>query len=264
VFLFNFQRLNNRAFNIFTLILILVWIGADKYFRIGAPSYGWLLLIYVSVLFCGSYFIRLGFFMKSICRADTVEKWMAISFDDGPAGKPTSRIMDILKENQVEAAFFCIGKNIQGNEEQISRMIKEGHIIGNHSFTHHFFFDLFGSGKMLDDLKKMSGEVKNLTGLSPRFFRPPYGVTNPNLKRAVFQGGYISIGWTVRSYDTVIKNGDRLLSKILNAIKPGSILLLHDTSETTIEILPDLLKGIRDKGYKIMRLDKMIQLDPYD
>jgi peptidoglycan-N-acetylglucosamine deacetylase len=255
--------LNSRSFNIFTLILILVWIGADKYFRIGAPAYGWLVLLYVTVLFCGSYFIRLGFFMKSICRADSNEKWMALSFDDGPAGEGTSRILNILKDNQVEAAFFCVGKNIAGNEVQISRMVNEGHIIGNHSFTHHFFFDLFGPRKMLDDINKMSGEVKNLTGLSPRFFRPPYGVTNPNLKKAVFQGGFISIGWTVRSYDTVIKNGDRLLGKILHALKPGSIVLLHDTSETTLEILPDLIKGIRDKGYKIMRLDKMIHLNPY-
>ena len=94
--LFNFFPLSNRAFNIFSIILILVWIWADKYLSIGAPSYGWLLLIYVSVLFCGSYFIRMGFFLKSICSVKTNEKWIALSFDDGPAGS-TSQILDILK-----------------------------------------------------------------------------------------------------------------------------------------------------------------------
>jgi peptidoglycan-N-acetylglucosamine deacetylase len=255
--------LSNRAFNIFSIILILVWIWADKYLSIGAPSYGWLLLIYVSVLFCGSYFISMGFFLKSICSVKTNEKWIALSFDDGPAG-PTSHVLDILKENEVEAAFFCIGKKISGNEELIKRIVRDGHIIGNHSFSHHPFFDFFSSRKMLNDMIEMNQLVKDITGLSPRFFRPPYGVTNPNLKKAVMMGGFISIGWSIRSYDTVIKNRHRLLNKILSALKPGAILLLHDTSETLVAILPELLKAIRYKGFQIVRLDKMVNLNPYD
>ncbi|HLA58821.1 MAG TPA: polysaccharide deacetylase family protein [Puia sp.] len=252
-----------RAFNIFSIILILVWIWADKYLSIGAPSYGWLLLIYVSVLFCGSYFIRMGFFLKSICSIKTTDQWIALSFDDGPAGS-TSQVLDILKENEVEAAFFCIGKKIPGNEELIKRMIREGHIIGNHSFSHHPLFDFFSAGKMLSDMLEMNQMIKDITGLSPRFFRPPYGVTNPNLKKAVMSGGFISIGWSIRSYDTVIKNRHRLLNKILAKLKPGAILLLHDTSETTVAILPELLKAIRSKGFHIVRLDKMANLNPYD
>jgi peptidoglycan/xylan/chitin deacetylase (PgdA/CDA1 family) len=255
--------LNNRAFNIFTIILILVWIWADKYLAVGTPSYGWLLLLYVSVLFCGSYFIRWGFFLKSICSVKTTERWIAVSFDDGP-DEYSSRLLDILQENKVEAAFFCIGKKIPGNEDLISRLIGDGHIIGNHSFSHHPLFDLFSSRRMLNDIKQMNSQVENITGLSPRFFRPPYGVTNPHLKKAVMQAGMISIGWSVRSYDTVIRNQKRLLDKIRSALKPGAILLLHDTSETTVAILPDLLKTIRDQGYQIIRLDKMINLKPYD
>ena len=255
--------MNNRAFNILSIVLILLWIWSDKYLAIGAPSYGWLLLIYVSVLFCGSYFIRWGFFLKSICSVKTKEPWIALSFDDGP-DEYTSRVLDILKDYQVEAAFFCIGKKISGNEELIKRMIREGHIIGNHSFSHHPFFDLFSSRKMLDDIKQMNTVVEHITGLTPGFFRPPYGVTNPNLKKAVLQSGLISIGWSIRSYDTVIKNQQHLLHKILFAVKPGAILLLHDSSATMAAILPDLLKNIRARGYHIIRLDKMINLKPYD
>jgi len=255
--------LSIRAFNIFSIILILVWIWADKYLSIGAPSYGWLLLIYVSVLFCGSYFIRMGFFLKSICSVKTNEKWIALSFDDGPA-EPTSHVLDILKENEAEAAFFCIGKKISGNEELIKRMVRDGHIIGNHSFSHHPFFDFFSSGKMLTDMIEMNQLVKDITGHSPRFFRPPYGVTNPNLKKAVMMGGFISIGWSIRSYDTIIKNQHRLLNKILSALKPGAILLLHDSSETTVAVLPELIMAIRRQGYQIVRLDKMVNLNPYD
>ena len=254
--------MTSRAFNIFSIILILVWIWADKYLSIGAPSYGWLLLIYVTVLFCGSYFIRMGFFLKSISSVKTNEKWIALSFDDGPA-ELTNTVLDILKANQAEAAFFLIGKKIPGNDALLKRMVQEGHIIGNHSFSHHPLFDLFGSGKMLNDMTAMNQLVKNITGLTPRFFRPPYGVTNPNLKKAVMSGGFISIGWSIRSYDTVIKNPHRLLSKILSGLKPGAILLLHDTSETTVAILPELLKAIQQKGFQIIRLDKMVNLNPY-
>ena len=258
------MRLTNRAFNIFSIILILVWIWADRYLNIGSPAYGWLLLLYVSVLFCGSYFIRMGFFMKSVCSAKTKEKIIALSFDDGPVADKTMVILDILREHQVEAAFFCIGKNMVANESVLKRIPQEGHIIGNHSFSHHRFFDLFSSRRMLQEIVDTNRVCKNSTGLSPRFFRPPYGVTNPNLKKAVVSGGFISIGWSIRSFDTIIKNDDRLINRIINRLKPGAILLLHDTSESTLKMLPRLLNEIRNKGYKMIRLDKLINLNPYD
>jgi peptidoglycan/xylan/chitin deacetylase (PgdA/CDA1 family) len=230
----------------------------------GSPVYGWLLLLYVSVLFCGSYFIRMGFFMKSICSAKTTEKIIALSFDDGPVAEKTTAILDILKDYQAEAAFFCTGKNMAENESILKRIPQDGHIIGNHSYSHDRFFDLFSSRRMLREMQGTSRVCKNVTGLSPRFFRPPYGVTNPNLKKSVLRGGFISIGWSVRSFDTIIKNDDRLINRILNRLRPGAILLLHDTPDITIRILPQLLKAIREKGYRIVRLDKMINLNPYD
>ncbi|HEV3224254.1 MAG TPA: polysaccharide deacetylase family protein [Puia sp.] len=256
--------MNNRIFNIFYILLILVWIWADRHLQMGAAIYGWLLLVYVSVLFCGSYFIRMGFFMKSICSVKKSEKVISLSFDDGPAGKKTARILDILKDNNVEAAFFCIGKNMPENEKLLKRIANEGHIIGNHSNSHDRLFDLYSSRKMLNELELASQTCQEITGLYPRFFRPPYGVTNPNLKKAVLQGGFISIGWSIRSYDTVIGNEERLLTRILARLKPGAILLLHDTSISTQKILPRLVKEIRNKGYKMIRLDKMINLNPYD
>ena len=194
----------------------------------------------------------------------TGEKVIALSFDDGPEGKKTARILDILKDNNVEAAFFCIGKNMPDNEDILKRITNEGHIIGNHSNSHNSLFDLYSSKKMLNELELASQTCQDITGHYPRFFRPPYGVTNPNLKKAVLGGGFISIGWSIRSYDTVIGNEELLQTRILNRLKPGAILLLHDTSESTRKILPRLLKEIRNRGYKMIRLDKMINLNPYD
>ena len=256
--------MNNRSFNIFFIVLILGWIWADRYLKIGTVGYSLLLLVYVVVIFCGSYFIQWGFFLKSVCTVKTKENLIALSFDDGPDPIKTQSILDILKANQTEAAFFCIGKKIIGNEELLDRMVHEGHIIRNNSFSHHPLFDLFSARKMLVEIKAMSQSVKNVTGFSPRFFRPPYGVTNPNLKKAVAQSGFTSVGWSLRSYDTVIRNEDRLLSKILDSLKPGAILLLHDTSDTMLAILPRLLARIQKAGFKTVRLDKMIKLNPYD
>lgn len=255
--------LNFRNVNILFILFILIWVLLDWHYSLSPSAYGWILLVYVSVLFCGSYFIRLGFFFKSVCSAGNQVKEIALSFDDGPAASFTPDILDLLKEKKIKTAFFCIGKKIPGNENILRRIVEEGHIIGNHSYSHHPLFDLFGSEKMVVELQKMNETVRAITGLTPKFFRPPYGVTNPNLKKAIERGGFISIGWNVRSLDTVIRDETRLTQKVLRSVNPGSIILFHDTSPATVKILGDLIDQVRQKGYRIERLDKMLKLKPY-
>lgn len=116
---------------------------------------------------------------------------------------------------------------------------------------------------MLADLKLMDSEMKRITGLEPKLFRPPYGVTNPNLKKAIIRGGYVPVGWSVRSMDTVIKNEKKLFDKISKSLKPGAIFLFHDTSKTTLAVLPAFINWVKQNGYEIVRIDKMLQLKPY-
>jgi len=255
--------LNYRNINIFFILFIVAWFFLDNRYHYSPAAYGWILLAYVTILFCGSYFIQLGFFFKSVCSGDGGKKEIALSFDDGPDPAFTPVILDLLKAEGVETIFFCIGKKIPDNEGILQRIIAEGHLIGNHSYSHHHLFDLFSPEKMHDDLQEMNAITKALTGLTPKFFRPPYGVTNPNLKKAVEQGNYTSIGWNLRSLDTVIRDENRLLQKVLKRVKPGSILLFHDTSETTVKILRRLIRELRENGYAIVRLDKLIKLEPY-
>jgi peptidoglycan/xylan/chitin deacetylase (PgdA/CDA1 family) len=255
--------LNYRNINIFFILFIVAWFFLDNRYHYSPAAYGWILLAYVTILFCGSYFIQLGFFFKSVCSGDGGKKEIALSFDDGPDPAFTPVILDLLKAEGVETIFFCIGKKIPDNEGILRRIIAEGHLIGNHSYSHHHLFDLFSPEKMHDDLQEMNAITKALTGLTPKFFRPPYGVTNPNLKKAVEQGNYTSIGWNLRSLDTVIRDENRLLQKVLKRVKPGSLLLFHDTSETTVKILRRLIRELRENGYAIVRLDKLIKLEPY-
>ncbi len=200
--------------------------------------------------------------MPVVCSAKTTERVVALTFDDGPA-RYTAAILDTLKQHNVSAAFFCIGKNIPGNEPLLQRIVSEGHTIGNHSYSHHYWFDMFGSGKMLADMKQMDNEVARATGLKPLLFRPPYGVMNPNLARAIKKGGYKPVGWSIRSFDTRAKDKQMLLSRIIGQLKPGSVILLHDSMEITAAILPELIEQIKNKGYKIVPLNKLLNIDAY-
>ena len=201
--------------------------------------------------------------MDVVCSSRTSEKIIAISFDDGPDAHSTPQILKILNDYAVESVFFCIGKRIKGNENIIRQIISDGHVIGNHSYSHHFWFDLFSSKRMLKDMQNMDNEINSITGLTPILFRPPYGVTNPNLATAVTEGNYIAVGWSVRSMDTVTKSEEKLMKKITSNIHPGAIYLFHDTSATTLAVLPSFLEFVKESGYKIVRLDKMLHLNSY-
>ena len=201
--------------------------------------------------------------MPVICTAKTSLKQVAISFDDGPAKQYSPEILAFLKQEKVPAAFFIIGSRIAGNEVILQQMYADGHLIGNHSLSHHFFFDMWPAQKMLDDMQAAGSAIQSITGSRPKLFRPPYGVMNPNLKKAIIKGDYTPVGWSVRSLDTVAKDGEKLLKKLIAALNPGAVFLFHDTCKITLEILPLFVKKVQEQGYEIVRLDKLLHLKPY-
>lgn len=232
-----------------------------------APLPWWFFLIlpipYVAALVWGACNIGSSFYIPVTCAANTQEKVIALTFDDGPLQKYTPEVLDILQREQVPAAFFCIGNRIKGNEPLLRRIDAEGHVIGNHSFSHHFWFDMFGPGKMLAELKQVDETVEDVIGKKPLLFRPPYGVTNPNLAKAIRRGGYTPIGWNIRSLDTVAKDREELLGRIRSGIRPGAILLLHDSMKVTVQVLPALIRELKGKGYRIERIDKLLNIPAY-
>ena len=238
-------------------------IGLHVKYGIPVYLYPLLFVIYSLIVFYGCYYIGSNFFIKVVCSADTDQKEIAISFDDGPATNFTPQILQLLKDENIKAAFFCIGNRIPGNEKIVKQLQDDGHIIGNHSYSHHFWFDMFSSKKMLEDMQLMDQTMKAVTGLQPKLFRPPYGVTNPNLKKAIIKGNYTPVGWSVRSMDTVIKNETKLLHKIKAGLKPGAVFLFHDTSNITLQVLPLFFKEVKNQGYHIVPLDKLLHLSPY-
>ena len=133
--------LNFRNTNIFFILLLTVLVGV--HIKSGLPLYVYLLLFitYSLIVFWGCYNVGSNFFIKIICKAQTNKKEIAISFDDGPAVNFTPAILQVLKNENVKATFFCIGNRIAGNEDILKQIKEAGHIIGNHSYSHHFWFD---------------------------------------------------------------------------------------------------------------------------
>lgn len=255
--------LNFRNTNFFFITLLVIIIGVHIKYELHVCAYYLLFIAYSLIVFWGCYYVGSNFFIKIVCKAISDKKEIAISFDDGPATNYTKEILTILNSENVKATFFCIGNRIAGNETILKQIQVEGHIIGNHSYSHHFWFDMYSTQKMQDDLKQMDAEMERVTGLKPKLFRPPYGVTNPNLAKAIKNGGYTPVGWSVRSMDTVIKDGKKLLDKINDGIKPGAVFLFHDTSKTTLAILPEFIQEVKNRGYSIIPLDKLLALQPY-
>lgn len=248
---------------VFALVLLALlardWSGHTPWW-----AYAVVVFVYSWVVFYGVYFIQSGFFMPTIWRAPRPLRAIALSFDDGPSADYTPQVLDILREQGVKAAFFCIGKNIAGNEALLARIHREGHLIGNHSFSHSVWFDLYSSSKMLADVQAADRAVESVTGKRPLFFRPPFGVINPMLRDAIRQSGHRVIGWSLRSYDTVINDKHTLMTRLLRLLQPGSIVLLHDHGKQTLDVLPDFIRAAREQGYEFQALDQLIASQPYE
>ena len=227
--------------------------------------YGWyvlLFILYSAIIALGSYFIQLQFFTTSYCNGSSDKKQIAITFDDGPNPRTTD-VLNILKTEKAQATFFCIGKNIPAHNEVFKRIDSEGHLIGTHSFNHHWSFPLRGKSKIIDEITQSQKLVSDILGKKPLLFRPPFGVTDPPLAAAITLTGVNSIGWSVRSYDTVISSAEQLLKRV-SKIKNGDIVLFHDTGLQTNVILPVFIEYVRSQGFEIVPLDQLLGINAYE
>ncbi|WP_276134370.1 polysaccharide deacetylase family protein [Polluticoccus soli] len=253
-----------RPYKLTSILFVIALVLLDIAYLGGIVEW-WLLLLpfvaYISLLALGAIFIEWNFYLRSFNKGKK-EKQIALTFDDGPA-EITPAILDVLKEQNVQAAFFTIGKNAAKYPELVQRWHEEGHVVGNHSYHHGFNFDWQSRRKMVAEIEQTNHVILTTIGVTPLLFRPPYGVTNPNLARAVSQTGMYSIGWSVRSLDTRAKEPSKLLNKLLNEIKSGDIILLHDSMAITREILTDFIVQARKKGFTFARVDQLLDIDAY-
>ncbi len=256
--------MNYRNVNIVSVTLLIALIILDWRIDISNWFYFLLLVIYIAIQTYGSMLVQAKFYVPIKCNANKNSKGVALTFDDGPLPYFTARVLDILKRYQVQAIFFCIGYRIAKHPEILLEIHNQGHIIGNHTYFHGKFFDLQLASQMRKELTKTDLIITKTLNKKPRFFRPPYGVTNPNLAKAIKIGNYVTIGWSVRSFDTITKDEDKLFARITKNLRGGDVILLHDFCESTIGILPRLIEHINKVGLKVVRLDELLNEEAYE
>jgi len=245
------------------IFLVLGLMGYDYQHELSVWYYLLSFLAVSLVVSWGCYFIQSGFFLKAYCGGDESKNQVALTFDDGPCDQ-THVVLDTLKRHGVKAAFFCIGKNIPGRENILKRMAEEGHIVGNHSWSHSNVIDFYPFNKLMSDVSKTDDIIFDVIRKKNRLFRPPYGVTTPIIARLVKAKKYAVIGWNVRSYDTSIKSRDRLLKRIFTQMKNGSVILLHDTTPGIEIVLEKVLERARDKNLKVVSIEELFGIKAYE
>ncbi len=223
-----------------------------------------LLLGGLAALVWASADIGSGFYLKALCRAESADKVVALTFDDGPDADSTPRVLDLLKRYDVRATFFVVGEQARQNPELIHRMVAEGHTVAGHSYYHLPQSTLWSSQRYTEELFRCNDVVARLTGLRMRLYRPPFGVTNPPIARAVKNLGLIPVGWSVRSLDTVTKNSDRVVDRVMKHLRGGDVILLHDRLENSEELLEKLLTALQAQHYTTTTVDELFKIEAYE
>ena len=223
-----------------------------------------LLSVYLLFIIIVSVNIRINYHLKAYNRIKNYDSnHISITFDDGPNLDYTPKVLNLLKKYNAKATFFCIGKNIKSNPSLIKKIIDDGHTIGNHTYTHSNLIGFFSKKRILKEIDETNKEIYKITNNNMMFFRPPFGVTNPIIAKAIKETGHKVIGWNIRTYDTIIKNPDRIFNRISRKINPGSVILLHDKSDTTIKLLEMILIFLRKNNYESITIDKLFNLNAY-
>jgi peptidoglycan/xylan/chitin deacetylase (PgdA/CDA1 family) len=248
--------LNFKNITFFFILLFLV-IGIADFFllKIDPEAYFLLFLCWFLFTVIGSFSMRWNFHLKAITKLKVQGKTIALTFDDGPHPEYTFQVLELLNKYKATATFFLIGSRVQEHPEIVRRIAEDGHTIGNHSYTHGFWIDFKNTASWIEEIESTDSAIRNITGKNPSLFRPPYGVTTPAMSKALQHTGHQVAGWSIRPFDTVLKNPKRVVNFIEKRISPGRIILLHDSQKEVIEILEHLLLILRDNGYETVSLN---------
>ena len=181
---------------------------------------------------------------------------VALTFDDGPSREYTPKLLDGLKERNVCASFFLMGKNIEGNEELVQRIQEEGHLIGNHTYN-HVCLNQISARQAKEEIEKTSNKIYEITGEYPVFIRPPFGEWKKDLELSVHM---FPVFWDVDTLDWKSKNVSQVLWIVDRQVHEDSIILMHDGYETSVEAAFEIIDRLRGEGYEFVTVDRLLIL----
>lgn len=179
---------------------------------------------------------------------------IAITFDDGPHAGTTEKLLDGLKQRHVKASFFLIGSEIEGEESVVKRMKEEGHLIGNHTWTHVQLTTLSDDAAS-EELRETNKEIASVTGDEPQFMRPPFGTISKKVENKMKM---IPILWSVDSLDWTTSNSDEIVNRVVTQVEDGDIILLHDCYDSSVDAALRIIDLLSAEGYEFVTADELI------
>lgn len=198
-------------------------------------------------------------------RGSSQEKKVALTFDDGPDIRFTPKVLDALKANGVKATFFVLGSMASTHPDVIRRIVNEGHVIGNHSYSHENLPKL-SADKFQNQIMSTESVLQGLIGYAPRLIRPPYGAINEEQVRWMADHHYLIVNWNVDSLDWKSLNSEQVLHNIMLQTKPGSIILQHsggaDSQDLTgtVQAIGPLISKLKAAGYTFVTVPELLHV----
>lgn len=201
---------------------------------------------------------------RLLCSVDTSEKRVALTFDDGPHPRHTPRLLDLLAEKNARATFFLVGKRVRQFPEVTRMIVEGGHEIGNHTYR-HLPLSLLPSPMVRNEIREAGDLIMHASGFRPRYLRPPMGWFNGNVLRIAAELGYRPVIGDVHPRDSRTPGTEIILQYILERVKPGSIVILHDGGwrldadrSQSIEATRRFLAEMTDRGYAFETLTGLV------
>ncbi|HCU48558.1 MAG TPA: polysaccharide deacetylase, partial [Micromonosporaceae bacterium] len=186
---------------------------------------------------------------------------VAITFDDGPQPPYTGQVLDILARYGVRATFFCVGLNASACPDLVARIQAEGHILGNHTWSHPFLPEL-SRVQLVEQIDRTDEAIaRSSGGAATKLFRPPYGSRTPDVVSWLADIGSTVVLWDVEPDDWSMPGADTIAQVVLEQTRPGSIILMHDGGgdrSQTVAALPAIIEGVLVRGLRFVTVDELV------
>jgi peptidoglycan/xylan/chitin deacetylase (PgdA/CDA1 family) len=226
----------------------------------------------ISLLAYGYYSPTAQVFGKVYYQGNHAENTIALTFDDGPNEPYTSQVLDELNQYQVKATFFVIGKNVEKYPDTARRIVAEGHVIGNHSYSHNANHALTEYG--MRDMKRAQKVIEDTVGVTPDLYRPPYGKFTPWELWLVKKDSIVPMTWSVSTGELHGMSAVEVARRIVSKTRPGSIILLHDGYGTqhgygradktvTVQAAPLIIQQLQAKGFVFVTVPELLNVPAY-
>jgi len=187
---------------------------------------------------------------------------VSLSFDAAWGNEDTQQLIDILGKYNVRATFFVVGEWVDKYPESVKALADAGHEIMNHSDTHPHMPALTKE-QMIAEVESCDDKIEAITGVRPTLFRPPYGDYNNAVVGAMRDSGHFTIQWDVDSLDWKNPGSDAIVSRVLERVNPGSIVLFHNAAPDTPAALPQIIEGLLAKNYSFVPVSELIFTENY-